>query len=381
MGSIGGLHGQRSIPATWMRSGTSKGLFIFRDELPKLQSNWEPILLALMGAGDQIDGIGGGTPTTSKVAVISRSTKPGFDVDYTFAQVDFATAKLDMTGTCGNLAAGIGRFALDQGLAERLPGRERMDVKIFGTNTGQSVLVTIAASPSAETDDVKVTFIAPNGNMAGRLFPSGSRIDHLSLDCPITGTQLMAESTLIDCTNPFILVNSASLPESYSKDGPEEKKQLQAIIEAIRRAGSVRMGLARDLADAAQRRGTPKIATVGPLCNRIHPDASIPLADVRVTAFSGGILHPSFQGTGAICLAAALSIPGTIASNLLPSSTHSLEVPQIGSQQPRTWRIAHRAGQIHVDIAVSRDEEGEYFIHSGSILRTARKLFEGLAFY
>lgn len=216
--------------------------------------------------------------------------------------------------------------------------------------------------------------------MTGRLFPSGSRKDYLPFVCPITGDQLTVESTLIDCTNPFILVNSASLPESYSKDGPE-KKQSQAIIEAIRQAGSVRMGLTRDLADAALRRGTPKIAVVGPLCMWKHVNASLPPADVEVTAFSGGILHPSFQGTGAICLAAALSIPGTVASNLLPSSSDSLEILHIGSQLPHIWCIAHRSGQIRVDITLSRDEEGGYFVEKGSILRTTRKLFEGSTFY
>lgn len=392
---------ERSILATWMRSGTSKGLYILRDELPKAQSDWEPILLALMGTGNQTDGIGGGTPTTSKVAVISRSRKVGYDVDYTFAQVDFMTAKVDMSGTCGNLAAGVGRFALDQKLVECRQGLDQVsttsppkftgttlspsisrrkvvlrisqvEIKVCVTNTGQELLVTVPVPPNDTLRDIKISFIAPNGNMTGSLLPSGAPKDYLSFECPSSGSRFVVKTTLIDCTNPFIFVDAASMPPPYALVGPKDR-QSEAIIEAIRRAGAVRMGLARDISEAGLRRGTPKIALVA--C----PSTLNPSIDVEVTAFSTGVLHPSFQVTGAISLSAALSIPGTVASDLLPS-TICQDSCHKTLQSPHTWHIAHRAGQIHAEIEVSQNK-GEYFVEKGSILRTARKLFEGLTFY
>ncbi|KJZ74924.1 hypothetical protein HIM_05655 [Hirsutella minnesotensis 3608] len=366
---------QRSILATWMRSGTSKGLFILRDQLPERQSVWKPIILAIMGTGDQTDGIGGGTPTTSKVAVISRSTKPGFDVDYTFVQVDFVNSKLDMSGTCGNLAAGVGYFALDQRLVDNPPGQKQVDVKVFVENTGQALLVTIPIPQNDAMCDVRVTFVTPNGGVTGRLFPSGSRKDYLSFNCPSTGVHHVVESTLIDSANPFVLVDSASMPGHYALHGPDDE-QSRAIVEAIRRAGSVRMGLARDLTDAAQCQGTPKIVVVAP------SSAAAPSADVQVTAFSVGVLHPALQATAGICLAAALSISGTVPSSLLASSTAcSGTCPHGGTQPPRMWRIAHRAGLMDTEIIVSWDGEGEYLVEKGSITRTVRKLFEGRTFY
>ncbi|KAJ5793936.1 hypothetical protein N7457_000535 [Penicillium paradoxum] len=364
---------ERSILATWMRSGTSKALYILKDELPKSQGDWDPVLLALMGTGNQTDGIGGGTPTTSKVAVVSRSTKVGFDVDYTFAQVVSMTGKVDMSGTCGNLAAGVGRFALDQKLVECPQGQSQVAIKVFVTNTGQALLVTVPF-PNDATRDIGITFLAPNGPMTGSLFPSGARKDYLSFECPSTGTQFVVKTTLIDCTNPFIFVDSASMPKPYTLSGPKDR-QSEALIEAIRRAGAVRMGLARDTSEAGLRRGTPKIALVA--C----PSTVDSSVDVEVTAFSTGVLHPSFQVTGAICLSAALSIPGTVASDLLPSPTLCRESCQRKLQSPCVWRIAHRAGQIHAEIDVSQDKDGEYFVEKGSIVRTARKLFEGLTFY
>ncbi|KAJ5154988.1 DUF453-domain-containing protein [Penicillium coprophilum] len=363
---------QRSILATWMRSGTSKGLYVLRDQLPKCPSAWEPILLSLMGTGSQTNGIGGGTPTTSKVAVVSRSTVPGYDVDYTFAQADFAGARLDMSGTCGNIAAGVGQFALDQNLVEVPSEEEWADIRVLVTNTGQALLVSI---PLGNTKcDIRITFLDPNGNMTGKLFPSGARKDYLAFQCPSTGTKVAVRATLIDCTNPFILVDSASMPTLYALEGPKAT-QSEALIEAIRRAGAVRMGLAKDVTEAGKQRGTPKIAVIA------NPSTSSQSVDVDVTAFTAGVLHPTFQVTGAICLSAALSIPGTVASDLLPSSILCRETFHSKLQWPRIWRIAHRAGQVDVEVSVSQDTKGEYFVERGSIMRTARKLFEGRAFY
>lgn len=248
---------------------------------------------------------------------------------------------------------------------------EQVDIRVFVTNTGQALLVTIPQNNT--TCDIRITFLAPNGNMTGKLFPSGARKDYLAFQCPSTGTGFVVHTTLIDCTNPFVLVDAASMPTSYALDGPQATKS-EAVIEAIRRAGAVRMGLARDIADAAQCRGTPKIAVVA------RPSTSNSSVDVEVTAFSAGVLHPTFQVTGAICLSAALSIPGTVASDVLPSSTVCWEHSH-SRLQPHIWRIAHRAGQIDVQLSVSCDTKGEYLVEKGSIIRTARKLFEGLTFY
>lgn len=255
-----------------------------------------------------------------------------------------------------------------------------MEIRVSVTNTGQALLVTVpTVQKDAICDQIKVTFLAPNGNMTGRLFPSGARKDNLPFDCPMTGARLIVEATLIDSGNPFVLVSSESMPRSHVLDG-SRGRQSQAMIEAIRRAGSVRMGLARDLTEAGLCRGTPKIAIVAPI-GTWSPEADLS-ADVEVTAFSTGVLHPSFQVSGAVCLGAALSIPGTIASNLLPSSTPPGPEPSYGKLRPPcVWRIAHRTGHIQAEIVASQDESGNYFIERGSIIRTVRKLFEGPTFY
>ncbi|KAL8825716.1 MAG: hypothetical protein Q9191_004245 [Dirinaria sp. TL-2023a] len=399
---------QRSIPGVWMRSGTSKGLFIRREHLPESPKDWEPILLDVMGSSDgnpqQIDGIGGGTSTTSKVAVVSQSTHPEIDVDYTFVQINSSTGKAEMWGTCGNMVAGVGLFALDEGLVNLSGQQEIIEIKIFATNTNQMLKVTakvtadgkaeegrdhrMLANPIPPGSPIKVTFCAPSGSITRGLFPSGESTTHLPIGCPDTGAPLLVRATLIDCANLFVFVDAESMPSRYRIEGPSSRAS-KAIVETIRRRASIHLGLSRTSDEAAQRQGIPKIAIVassGSWASRASLSTSS--ADVEVTAFSMGNLHPTFQLTGAICLGAALSMPNTVASDCWrsvrpntppPDSSESL----LGRTAPesRMWRIKHPMGWIDSEICWSRNAGGEFTIEKASVICTARKLFQGSVFY
>ncbi|KAJ5097414.1 hypothetical protein N7456_008135 [Penicillium angulare] len=391
---------RKSFPAVWMRSGTSKGLFIHQKDLPASTELWEPILLSAMGSvganARQIDGLGGSTSTTSKVAVIAKSQRPGIDVDYTFIQVAPDQAKVDMTGNCGNIASGVGPFALDEGIVRAKPGQSEIDVRIFNTNTGQTIVETIQVSPDGRfledgkysipgvqgsSSPIKVAFLNPGGSMTGRMFPSGAPQENLTVYSPSVGT-FSVRVSLVDAANPFVLVDASSVSaKDYLSWMDPNDTGFLSVVEDIRRTGAVRFGLAADLKTAGLVRGTPKIAFLSPV---EQEDVD---ADIQVLAFTMGKPHASLQLTGAVCIGAAMSIHGTVAWNLAvkkklnrwPRHGMSVEGQEISSPLPMS--IRHPAGVINTETGLGLDLDCQIHVDNVAVFRTARRLFEGNVFY
>ncbi|GAM39063.1 hypothetical protein TCE0_034f10297 [Talaromyces pinophilus] len=385
-----------------MRSGTSRGLFLHRHDLPPSPSDWDSVLIGAMGSRNndprQLEGVGGATSTTSKVVVVAKSDRPGIDVEYTFAQVTVGQEKVDMTGNCGNMASGVAAFALEEGLVVAAPGQMEISVRIFNTNTQSTLIETIQLDGNGhflEEGDyriggvkgtgskIKVSFIKPGGSMTGKTFPTGNRQDELVIHPSNSGNLLdnsfTVKATLIDVSNPFIFVDSSSLPPEYFAAGPDSETSL-GIIEAIRREGSVRFGFANDIETAGLRKGTPKIAIVS---TPVVSDSSIisgNIPDISVLAYSMGKVHPSVQLTGAVCLGAAATLEGTVVERLRlkESSSSTLHGAKTTHNEKNGGSIVirHNSGTIDVDVDVTEDDE----VESVTVFRTARRVFEGTIF-
>ncbi|KAL2854513.1 PrpF protein-domain-containing protein [Aspergillus pseudoustus] len=386
------------LPCVLMRAGTSKGIFLHRKDLPARENDWAPHLISALGSRGndprQIDGVGGGTSTTSKVAVVSRSQRPDADIDWTFAQVAVGKESIDLTGNCGNMTAGVAPFAVQEGLVSPQPGQTKMDVRIYNTNTKRLVVETVALDASGDYDEtgdfviagvntpgseVKCTFVEPLGSMTGKLFPSNGQQQQQLHVRPTGQPAFTVRVTLIDSANPFVLIDSTSIT-TLLNSLPSEVAQ-NALVECIRREAAVAMGLAPTVEIAAQTRGTPKAALVYPPTS----DSTSHNADIRIQAYSMGLPHPSLQLTGAVTVAVALSYPGTIAAQLAASTEQGAPLTpehtpppegddtKEGSGSKREVRISHSKGVIKVDVAM--DDNGG--VASCAVSRTARRLFEG----
>ncbi|OQE19458.1 hypothetical protein PENSTE_c015G03337 [Penicillium steckii] len=391
---------KKSLPAVWMRSGTSKGLFIQRKDLPKSTQLWEPILLSAMGSvgadSRQIDGIGGATSTTSKVAVIEKSQRPSIDIEYTFIQVAPDQAKIDMTGNCGNIASGVGAFALDEGIVKAAPNQKEIDIRILNTNTGQTLVETVqvAADGSFLEDGdysipgvqgtssrIKVSFLRPGGSMTGHIFPTGASQETLQVSSPSMG-EFPVRVSLVDAANPFVLVDASSIPtQGHSIWSNAGHAEFLSMVEDIRRTGAVRFGLAPSLEIAGQTRGTPKIAFLYPSSQDDEE------ADIEVLSFTMGKCHNSLQLTGAVCLGAAMSIHGTVAwdlvrgkdNDVLPKHGMLVEGHEVASALP--MGIRHPAGVIHAQTLLGIGGKGDVQVEQVAVFRTARRLFKGSVYY
>ncbi|KAL6161216.1 hypothetical protein ACJBU6_00344 [Exserohilum turcicum] len=408
---------RRSLPAVLMRAGTSKGLFIHRHDLPASEKDWAGPLLAAMGSqgsdARQIDGVGGATSTTSKVAVISPSARMGVDVDYTFVQVAVGQEMVDFSGNCGNMCSGVGPFALQEGLVRASPGERTLDVRIFNTNTSRIIVDTVQVDEDGSFQEdgdyaipgvkgtgseVKVAFVDPAGSMTGSLFPTGSRCDTINVQAK-DGTQFSVKATLIDAANPFVLVDERTLP-LHLKTGSKESADYLEHMESIRCAGAVVMGLAPSIEAASKVRGTPKLAIVSSprLDTTAAKDSTANAADIQVQAFSMGKPHPSLQLTGAACLASAVCIEGTVAHGLasdakMQSSWQSASPERTPSPfsdsdesssgllpSRRTVSLSHPSGSIDVEV-LAASTESFAFVDRCIVSRTARRLFEGKVYY
>ncbi|KAF4973712.1 hypothetical protein FSARC_101 [Fusarium sarcochroum] len=401
---------RHSLPCVLMRAGTSKGLFIHRKHLPKQEAEWSPHLISALGSSNndarQVDGVGGGTSTTSKVAVVSPSSRSDADVDFTFVQVAVGKESVDFSGNCGNMSSGVGPFAVQERLVTPRPGQTEIDVRILNTNTKRLIVETIQLDsngdyredgdftmPGVKTpgSEVRCSFVDPAGSVAGSLFPSGHKQQSLRIDPSLLLPELgpfQVRVTLIDAANPFVLVSSSSLSPILEALPSLEKQH--ALVESIRCQGAVAMGLASDTNAAGQIRGTPKIALLQSP-NRIISGGNLP--DIRVQSYSMGLPHPSLQLTGAVCLGAAVSIQGTIAADLtaksvlddregpLPPTPERTPSPDMGVDEQeaacvRTILIEHSKGTIPVIV----DKRGDS-IDACAVSRTARRLFEGRVMY
>ncbi|KAK5102639.1 hypothetical protein LTS08_003439 [Lithohypha guttulata] len=345
-----------------------------------------------MGSNDtrQLDGIGGATSTTSKAAIVSRSSTPGIDVEYTFAQVAVGKEVVDFSGNCGNIASGVGPFAIDQGMIEVGFGQKQVDIRILNTNTNVVIIETLQvdehgcfeetgthkiaglASPGSE---IKVAFTNPAGSMTGQLFPTGCKNDRLVIDTEHGVFDI--DVTMIDSGNPFAFVDASKLP--LLPIGTLAEALPLELLELVRQKAAVKMGLAPNIEMASLVRGTPKIAMVFPsdqgprLFHRSVANSTA--SDIAVVALSMGKMHPTLQLTGAVALSSALCVEGTVPF-MLSSRARSQESSE-HFRNEQLCCIEHAGGCIHIDV-VSQSDGQRVHVEKCTLSRTARTLFEGL---
>lgn len=367
--------------AVFMRGGTSKALMFRAEDLPADRAQQDAIFLAAMGSPDengrQIDGMGGGLSSLSKVCIVAPSTRTDADVDYTFAQISVGEAHVDYGGNCGNMSSAIGPFAVEEGMVAA-PRNGEAAVRIHNTNTGKIILSRFPVADGALAVDgdfaldgiagtaapIKLEFLDPGGAKTGVLLPTGSAADELDVE----GLGKIAASC-IDAANPCVFVSAESVGKTGTElpDALEQDADFLTKMEAIRRAASVRMGLAPDLAAAGKLASIPKVAIVcapakaPTLSGRTLGAAEV---DIGIRMISVGQPHRAVPITGAICLAVAARIPGTIPHTLCTADTGPL-------------RIGHASGTTVVDAEVTTDADGRAEALYGAVFRSARRLFEG----
>jgi len=376
---------QKKLRAVFMRGGTSKGLVFRQEDLPPARDDWAPIFTAAMGSPDpngrQLDGMGGGVSSVSKVCVVGPPTHPDADVDFTFVQVLVTENVADYGSNCGNMSSAIGPFAIEEGIINGPHDGEAV-VRIHNTNTGKIVVsrFRMANGEAAVEGDlvldgvagsgapIKLDFAEPGGSRTGRILPTGNTIDRLEL-----GALGTIEASLIDVALPVVVVRARDLGLSGFELPVELDAQpdILAKLEAIRRAASVRMGLTADLDAAAALGSVPKVGFVtAPGDYRTLSGRAVTADDMDLTVrmVSMGQPHRATPLTGALCLAAACRIPGTI-----PNAT-------MNRQGDGALRLGHPSGVVQVDAGVS-EIDGHPQVAYASVYRTARRLFEGNVLY
>lgn len=378
---------QLRIPAVYMRGGTSKGVFFLANNLPSDPAARDRILLRVIGSPDRYgkhtDGMGGATSSTSKVVIISRSERAGCDVDYRFGQVAIDAPMIDWSGNCGNLSAAVGSFALSAGLVEG-PADGTATVNIWQANIAKKIVNHVpmqggevqelggfeldgVAFPAAE---VKVEFLDPASDeeghgAGGAMFPTGNRID--MLDVPSVGR---IEATLINAGNPTIFVDASKLglKGTELQGDINGDKAMLGRAEAVRSLGAVAMGLVATPEEAtAKRPHTPKLAFVARPAPYTASDGKRVEAgsiDLLARIFSMGVLHHAMTGTGAVAIAAAAAIPGTIVSRVAPAGADG------------RVRFGHPSGTLSVG-AEAREQGGQWTVSKVMMSRSARRLMEG----
>ena len=382
---------QIRIPATYMRGGTSKGVFFSLLDLPAVAqvpgAARDALLLRVIGSPDpyekQIDGMGAATSSTSKTVIVSKSLRADHDVDYLFGQVAIDKPFVDWSGNCGNLSAAVGSFAVSSGLvdAARIPQNGTAVVRIWQANIGKTIIAHVPITEGAvqETGDfeldgvtfpaaeVQLEFLNPAADeegAGGSMFPTGNLVD--DLEVPGVGT---LNVTMINAGIPTIFVNARDIGYSGAElqnDINSDPKAL-AMFETIRAHGALRMGLIDKLEDAAKRQHTPKVAFVAPPAAYVSSSGK-PVAaqavDLLVRALSMGKLHHAMMGTAAVAIGTAAAIPGTLV-NLAA-----------GGELRSAVRFGHPSGTLRVG-AEARQVNGEWTVTKAIMSRSARVLMEG----
>jgi 2-methylaconitate cis-trans-isomerase PrpF len=374
------------LRAIFMRGGTSKAVMFRREDLPAERKQWDAIFLQVMGSPDangrQLDGMGGGISSLSKICVAGPPSRPDADVDYTFAQIAVREALVDYGGNCGNMSSAVGPFAVEEGLLPALPDGEAV-VRIHNTNTSKIIVArfpvmggALAAEGALEIDGaagrsapIRLEFLDPGGAKTGKLLPTGKACDELQL-----GAHGSVAASCVDAANPCVFVAAGELGKSGTElpDDLDRDAALLDRMEHIRRAASVRMGLVRDFDGAARLASVPKVAMV--CAPQAAPTLSGPTlaaseSDICVRMISVGQPHRAVPVTGAICLAVAARVPGAIPNHLCRASSGPIS-------------IGHPSGTTLVDAAVSADGPGgSAYAQHGAVYRSARRLFEGNVVY
>ncbi|MCU1748744.1 2-methylaconitate cis-trans isomerase PrpF [Pseudomonas sp. 6D_7.1_Bac1] len=382
---------QIKIPATYMRGGTSKGVFFSLQDLPESAQvpgpSRDALLLRVIGSPDpyekQIDGMGAATSSTSKTVIVSKSIKADHDVDYLFGQVSIDKPFVDWSGNCGNLSAAVGSFAISSGLvdASRVPHNGVAVVRIWQANIGKTIIAHVPITDGAvqETGDfeldgvtfpaaeVQLEFMSPAAEeegAGGSMFPTGNLVD--DLEVPGLGT---LKVTMINAGIPTIFLNAHAIGyigTELQGDINGDPKAL-AMFETIRAHGALRMGLISNLDDAAKRQHTPKVAFVARPADYLASSGK-PVAasdvDLLVRALSMGKLHHAMMGTAAVAIGTAAAIDGTLV-NLAA-----------GGNPRNAVRFGHPSGTLRVG-AEAHLVDGEWTVTKAIMSRSARVLMEG----
>ena len=379
---------QIRIPATYIRGGTSKGVFFSLADLPapaqQPGASRDALLLRVIGSpdpyGKHTDGMGGATSSTSKTVIVSPSQQPGHDVDYLFGQVSIDQPFVDWSGNCGNLSAAVGPFAISQGMLppERIPENGFVDVKIWQANIGKTIInrVPITRGQVQETGDfeldgvtfpaaeIAVDFMDPADDEGSAMFPTGNLAD--SLDVPGEGS---LNATLINAGIPTIFLNAAELGYTGCElqDDINGSNETLARFETIRAHGAIKMGLISELAEAEGRQHTPKVAFVAPAASYTASSGKAverQNIDLVVRALSMGKLHHAMMGTAAVAIGTAAAIPGTLVNTAAGGGERDQVV------------FGHPSGTLKVG-AEAALVDGEWQVTKASMSRSARVLMEG----
>ncbi|MDH5833297.1 2-methylaconitate cis-trans isomerase PrpF [Luteimonas kalidii] len=381
---------QLRIPATYMRGGTSKGVFFRLEDLPVAARSHgaarDALLLRVIGSpdpyGKHTDGMGGATSSTSKCVIVAPSTRPGHDVDYLYGQVSIDSAFVDWSGNCGNLSSAVGPFAIAHGMLDpaRVPADGTATVRIWQANIGKTIVahVPMVQGQVQETGDFEldgVTFPAAeivlefldpsdDGEDGGAMFPTGRMVD--TLEVPGLGA---LQATLISAGIPTVFVDAADI----GFDGTELQPAINdtptalAKLEAIRIAGALRMGLIAHADEALRRQHTPKVAFVAPPAAYVASSGKAIAAgdiDLNVRAMSMGKLHHAMMGTASVAIATAAAVPGTLVNLAAGGGTRD------------AVRFGHPSGTLRVGAAVSQ-VDGRWTVTRAVMSRSARVLMEG----
>jgi probable AcnD-accessory protein PrpF len=381
---------QIKIPATYMRGGTSKGVFFRLQDLPGPAQQpgavRDALLLRVVGSpdpyGKQIDGMGGATSSTSKTVILSRSERPDHDVDYLFGQVAIDRPFVDWSGNCGNLSAAVGPFAISHGLvdASRIPRDGIATVRIWQANIGKTIIAhvpitdgTVQEIGDFELDgvtfpaaEVPLEFMDPSSDDegGGSMFPTGNLVD--ALDIPGIG---VLQATMINAGIPTIFIEAEALGYNGTElqDAINGDAGALAKLETVRAYGALRMGLISCIDEIATRQHTPKLAFVARPADYVASNGKQVAAsdiDLLVRAMSMGKLHHAMMGTAAVAIGAAAAVPGTLVNRAT------------GGGERHAVRFGHPSGTLRVGAEASR-VNGEWVVTKALMSRSARVLMEG----
>jgi len=371
---------QHAIPAVFMRGGTSKAIMFHERDLPTGREDWTRLFVAAMGSPDphgrQLNGMGGGVSSLSKVCVLAPSTRADADVDYTFAQVMIKEARVDYRSNCGNMSSAVGPFAVDEGLVH-VEG-DVATVRIFNTNTNKIIHSTFAVEDGVTRYDgdlvipgvsgsgspIRLDFMEPGGATTGALLPSGHVTDHLE----VAGFGAI-EVSLVDAANAavFVRARDVGLTGVELPGELEGRLEVLTLLEAIRQAASVRMGIAPDVDSAANITSVPFVCVVSPRAGSSSVSGEMMDAhevDLVARVISNGQPHRALPLTISLCTAVAARVRGSVVAELLTSGGDG------------ALRLGMPSGVLSVDADVGY-ENNDWVARAGTFFRTARRLFDG----
>ncbi len=376
---------QIRLPAVFMRGGTSNAVVFHANDLPRDRSQWDEIFLAAIGSPDpygrQLDGMGGGVSSVSKVCVVGPSSRPDADIDYTFAQVQVKKAEVDYSANCGNMSSAMGPFAVDEGIF-KVSGPEAM-VRIHNTNTKKIIQARFSMDEGLSEVDgdlvipgvsgtgspVRLEFLQPGGATTGKLLPTGHVTD--VLDVPGVGKLTVS---MVDAANATVFVRAADLGLTGTEmpDALDRNAEIMKKLGAIRIAASVAMGITKNAQDAAKKSGVPFVGFVSAAQDAtLLTGETIKAGDIDLTArmLSNGQPHRALPLTVSLCTAVAARLTGSVVQQATRASA-DLNAP---------IRIAMPSGILTVAADV-KQKDGQWHAEQGAFYRTQRRLFEGYVY-